>query len=44
MIPDLTDLSDAELLRLVVLGDAAWKEAVRRGLIEKKAPSPGPVN
>lgn len=37
---DLSDLADAELLRLLVLGDAAYREAERRGLIrEKERPS-----
>ncbi len=42
---DLSDVSDAELLRIVVLGDAAYKEAERRGLIKEKTPdkSRGPV-
>jgi hypothetical protein len=40
---DLSDVSDAELLRIVVLGDAAYKEAERRRLIKEKAPKRGPV-
>ena len=30
--------------RIVVLGDAAYKEAERRGLIKEKAPKRGPVS
>jgi hypothetical protein len=33
---DMSDLADAELLRLLVLGDAAYREAERRGLIREK--------
>ena len=33
---DLSSLADAELLRLLLLGDAAYKEAVRRNLIEER--------
>lgn len=42
---DLSALADAELLRLLLLGDAAYKEAVRRNLIEEKAaPRDGQLN
>ena len=42
---DLSSLADAELLRLLLLGDAAYKEAVRRNLIEEKAvPRDGQFN
>lgn len=38
---DVFGLTDADLLRAVALGDAAYREAVRRGLIEKMAPVAG---
>lgn len=38
---DVYSLTDADLLRAVALGDAAYREAVRRGLIEKMAAPAG---